>query len=391
MKLLSIDVGIKNLAFCLLRVSDTDTDTDTDTDSSNNKQIREPKRFEILLWDVVGISQSEQEEAAALQRAESHPVCCHHTRAKDKPKTATTHCKSKAAYFYYSYLDDEPIFTCKRHAFHSSPAAETKQIIVMTPPQIAKLLKSGSNDRLLEFCESFNTRVTGNESECESEPPPDPKIKLTKSELAKIATHLLRTSCLFPYDHAKAAHVSDITELLTRGSISKKGSITPSSEPCAADSVSLISVGYNLIQKFDKLFYSETPQGQYYYMPNRVVIENQISPIATRMKTVQGMVTQYFLMRGVSKNSISYISATNKLKAWSAINADAEIDTYDDRKKTGIACVRTMLSPMPLGGLGTLSVTGMSDADIQRWRTAFESHKKKDDMADSLLQGISCL
>ena len=124
-------------------------------------------------------------------------------------------------------------------------------------------------------------------------------------------------------------------------------------EPCGADNVSLISVGYNLMQKFDKLFYSETPQGQYYYMPNRVVIENQISPIATRMKTVQGMVTQYFLMRGVSKTRISYISAMNKLKAWSAINAGAEIDTYDNRKKTGIVRIflnQTLLSLMELSG-----------------------------------------
>jgi hypothetical protein len=322
-----------------------------------------------------------------LQRAESHPVCCHHTHTKDKPKTATTHCKSKAAYFYYSYLDEEPIFTCKRHATQASPVTESKQVITMTPPQILKLLKSGSNDRLLEFCKSFTTHLTTNcENEDESEP--NRKIKCTKAELAKRATHLLRTRCLFPYDHANASRVSDISELLTAGSISKKETVTQSLEPCAADSVSLVSVGYNLMQKFDKLFYSENTEGQYYYMPNRVVIENQISPIATRMKTVQGMVTQYFLMRGVSKTGISYISATNKLKAWSAIHEDAEIDTYDDRKKTGIACVRTILSPTPLG---TLPVTGMSDADIDRWRTAFESHKKKDDMADSLLQGISCL
>lgn len=367
MKLLSIDVGIKNLAFCLLRVPDTDDSSN----SYNSKQINHSGQFEILLWDVVGISQSEQEEAASLQRAESHPLCSHY---------AKTQCKSKAAYFYYSYLYDEPIFTCKRHAFHSSPVAEPKQVIVMTPPQIAKLLKSGSIDRLIEFCESFTTR------ECESEP--DPKTKRIKAELIKSATHLLRTRCLFPYEHARASHVSDTTELLTSGSIRKKLSVIPSSGTCAADSVSLISVGYNLMQKFDKLFYSKNSEGQYYYMPNRVVIENQISPIATRMKTVQGMVTQYFLMRGVSKASISYISATNKLKAWSAVNADAEIDTYDDRKKAGIACVRKMLSPtMPLG----TPVTGMMDADIDHWRTFFESHKKKDDMADSLLQGISCL
>jgi hypothetical protein len=388
MKLLSIDVGIKNLAFCLLRVPDSTQPQPQPKTQTNPKNKPQNNQFEILLWDVVGISQSEQEEAASLQRADSHPVCCHHTHAKDKNKT-TTQCKSRAAYFYYSYLDDEPVFTCKRHA------TETKQIIGMTPPQIAKLLKSGSNDRLLDFCNSIiNISISGGDKECDRESEPDPKTKRTnKAELIERATHLLRTSCLFPYEHAHASRVSDTTELLTSGSISKKltSTLTAEMDPCGADNVSLISVGYNLMQRFDKLFYTETPQGQYYYMPNRVVIENQISPIATRMKTVQGMVTQYFLMRGVSKTNISYISATNKLKAWSAMNADAEIDTYDDRKKTGIACVRTMLSPMPLGELGTTTVTGMTDDDMQRWRTAFESHKKKDDMADSLLQGISCL
>lgn len=384
MKLLSIDVGIKNLAFCLLRVPDStqprpqpQPHSKTQTNPKNKPQNN---HFEILLWDVVGISQSEQEEAASLQRAESHPVCCHHTHAKDKIKT-TTQCKSRAAYFYYSYLDDEPVFTCKRHA------AETKQVIGMTLPQIAKLLKSGSNDRLLEFCNSF---ISGSDKENECNSEPEPKIKRTKTELIERATHLLRTSCLFPYEHAHASRVSDMTELLTAGSISKKLPSTSMAEmdQCGADNVSLVSVGYNLMQKFDKLFYSESAEGQYYYMPNRVVIENQISPIATRMKTVQGMVTQYFLMRGVSKASISYISATNKLKAWSAMNTDAEIDTYDDRKKTGIVCVRKMLSPTtPLG----TPVTGMTDVVIEHWRTVFESHKKKDDMADSLLQGISCL
>ena len=384
MKLLSIDVGIKNLAFCLLRVPDTDSSSNS---FNSKQQINQSSQFEILLWDVVGISQSEQEEAASLQRAELHPLCRHY---------AKTQCKSKAAYFYYSQSQSQsqsqsdnaecnPIFTCKRHAHSSPTGAVLKQVISMTLPQISKLLKSGSNDRLLEFCNSFSSGGD-DDNECESEP--DPKTKCIKAELVKRATHLLRTSCLFPYDHANASRVSDTTELLTSGSISKKGSVIHSLEPCAADSVSLISVGYNLIQKFDNLFYSGNDG---LYQPDKVVIENQISPIATRMKTVQGMVTQYFLMRGVSKNSISYISATNKLKAWSAINADAEIDTYDDRKKTGIACVRTMLSPMPFGGLGTLPVTGMPDADIQRWRAAFESHKKKDDMADSLLQGISCL
>jgi len=380
MKLLSIDVGIKNLAFCLLRVPDTDT-----TDRNQPKLKPNSSQFEILLWDVVGISQSEQQEAASLQRSESHPLCCHHAKSQ---------CKSKASYFYYSQSDGdfEPIFTCKRHAqassSSSSSTAGTKQVISMTLPQISKLLKTGSNDRLFEFCESVHSHIhSHNPGEGDTKPK-----RLAKTELIDRAKHALATRCLFSYNHSHANLVSDTTELVTTGSISKKLQATNpnpeggDSSSSAADTVSLISVGSNLMQKFDNLFYSENSDGQCCYIPDRVVIENQISPIATRMKTVQGMVTQYFLMRGVSKTRISYISATNKLKAWSTINADAEIDTYDDRKKTGIACVRTMLG---LGG----SVTGgmMSDADIQHWRTAFESHKKKDDMADSLLQGLSCL
>ena len=374
MKLLSIDVGIKNLAFCLLRVPD----------SNNNLHLPpqtnpQSSKFEILLWDVVGISQSEEEEAASLQRSNSHPLCCHY---------AKTQCKSKAAFFYYSHPqsdndDSEPVFTCKRHSQSSS--AGSKQVISMTLPQIAKLLKSGSNDRVLEFCDSFYSHNI--EGECKDDP--NPKMKRIKSELIEQASHLLKTQCLFSYEHAHANRVSDTTELLTAGYIRKKitASKTREKGSSTADNVSLISVGHNLMIKFDNLFYYGN---EGLYRPDKVVIENQISPIATRMKTVQGMVTQYFLMRGVPKTSISYISATNKLKAWSAINADAEIDTYDDRKKTGIACVRTMLSPMmPLGN--NLPITGMSDADIQRWKMAFESHKKKDDMADSLLQGISCL
>ena len=33
--------------------------------------------------------------------------------------------------------------------------------------------------------------------------------------------------------------------------------------------------------------------------PTHVIIENQISPIANRMKTIQGMITQYFIMKNI--------------------------------------------------------------------------------------------
>jgi hypothetical protein len=136
------------------------------------------------------------------------------------------------------------------------------------------------------------------------------------------------------------------------------------------------------------------------------------------MKTVQGMITQYFLMRGVDKEHIIYFSSVQKLKVapYHFIFHDTseknlgdddadevdDIQTYDDRKKAGVACVRKIL----VGSSTTTSMTGSSSGSspftIHRnecthstaklclcWLHRFESHKKKDDMADSFLQGLS--
>ena len=43
-----------------------------------------------------------------------------------------------------------------------------------------------------------------------------------------------------------------------------------------------------------------------------VIIENQISTLASRMKTLQGMITQYFIMKNIPQ--IEFISASCKLK-----------------------------------------------------------------------------
>ncbi|NBY39416.1 MAG: hypothetical protein EBQ66_00505, partial [Flavobacteriia bacterium] len=54
-----------------------------------------------------------------------------------------------------------------------------------------------------------------------------------------------------------------------------------------------------------------------------VLIENQISPLANRMKTVQGMLSQYFIMTYESIE-IEFISSANKLKMFKAATARAE-------------------------------------------------------------------
>ena len=91
-----------------------------------------------------------------------------------------------------------------------------------------------------------------------------------------------------------------------------------------------------------------------------VLIENQMGPMAVRMKMMQGMLLQWATMRGATR--VEFVSSANKLKA-----IDGITDTYGDRKALGVAATRQLIAP--------------------RWQTFFDGHKKKDDLADAFLQG----
>jgi hypothetical protein len=74
------------------------------------------------------------------------------------------------------------------------------------------------------------------------------------------------------------------------------------SKPNANDA-DLVSIGWAIKREFGKLEHMSDV--------SHVIIENQISPIATRMKTIQGMLAQYFIMRSKSdtefgENTVKY-------------------------------------------------------------------------------------
>ena len=99
---------------------------------------------------------------------------------------------------------------------------------------------------------------------------------------------------------------------------------------------------------------------------HKVLIENQIGPIANRMKCVQGMIAQFFIERGIY--DISFISSSNKLRCY-----DVPKKTYKERKHSGIEITRTILN---------------ENSHLSEWEDCFNKHKKRDDLADSLLQGL---
>jgi len=153
-------------------------------------------------------------------------------------------------------------------------------------------------------------------------------------------------------------------------------------ENVRADQIDLLTLGKNMMTELDKFItpYTDTDTGEAgvsgdlgklggldKYKIDIVIIENQISTIASRMKTLQGMIAQYFIMRGTP--CIEFISAANKLKMFMT----KKKTTYTERKIESVEVTKELLEKLP---------------QFEKYRGCLEKNKKKDDLADCFLQGI---
>ena len=118
---------------------------------------------------------------------------------------------------------------------------------------------------------------------------------------------------------------------------------------------------------------------------NVVVIENQPSFKNPRMKSISGLLYDYYMIRGIVDKDITksritkvkFMSPSNKIKLASEgetqqlvkLKNTNESQAYKLTKSLGIKYTLQMISHLPV------------------WTTLFNSHKKKDDLADSFLQG----
>jgi hypothetical protein len=117
----------------------------------------------------------------------------------------------------------------------------------------------------------------------------------------------------------------------------------------------------------------------------KVLIENQISTIATRMKSIQGMLAQYFIMRNTDTD-IEFISSSNKLK---------EYKTEETQKTQEIQQTKTKETQQKQnykknkndGKIATLNILENTE-ELKKWIPYFNESKKKDDLADAFLQGL---
>jgi hypothetical protein len=314
---LSIDVGIKNLAFCLL---EKDTKKDTNTEDGDNI-----KKFRILQWSIVDLSQSET-VVNTCQFIEKEKE-----NIKEKPKSGK---KSLEKIELIDKICGKEAKYKKNEVCYCAKHSKKQSYQIPTPDLKPAFLNKQKIQKLYEIAGKYAI--------------PIPVEKGTKkAQILEIFNHYLHTKCFEEIEKTNASKIG------------------------------LITIGKNIKTKFDASFLSEQ-MGQSKPFDS-VIIENQISPIATRMKTIQGMVAQYFIMNDMTDN-IEFVSSVNKLKEFeNKIPEKVEEPNVNDktkynaRKKLSVTKTRELLEAFSDSGKDFLDT--------------FNKSNKKDDLADCFLQG----
>lgn len=277
MIILSIDIGIKNLAYAILEV------TNANVNLEKNSIVNGTQEFKIIKWDVINLC---NKFIHCSNSACSKQACFHKNNT------------------YY----------CKNH---------TKKTEYSLPLCNVKTLHKQSLANLSALVEKYDLKL---------------EKPVNKASLLSSLEDYLKSTCFEAIENVNA------------------------------NNVNLIDLGISLKNELNELFNNYDLASI-----DQIIIENQISPIANRMKSLQGMISQYFI--DCNNHNIVFISATNKLKAF--LNKDKSTEkekkiSYNERKKLSICYTKQLLEHKNM-------VTELN---------YFIKHSKKDDLADCLLQGI---
>jgi hypothetical protein len=145
-----------------------------------------------------------------------------------------------------------------------------------------------------------------------------------------------------------------------------------------AGQTDLITIGKNM-----KLLLNQVPNID---SITKVLIENQISTIATRMKSIQGMLAQYFIMRD-SDIDIEFISSSNKLKEYKAEEIKENKESKESKESKETQQKQNYKKNKNDGKIATLNILENTE-ELKKWIPYFNESKKKDDLADAFLQGL---
>jgi hypothetical protein len=336
MKIISFDVGIKNMAYCIFSVKDG-----------------ESPPFEIADWNVVSL----------LEKEEPHVYC----------NCASVKKKSNKQQIKNFFIDSS--FTPLKNSNHTSG-----DLNFSTKLPVSKVCELPQT----KLCCRVGKFKKGNNIYCDKH--------------SKTQTEWLIPESRFSQKILKKTKVEDLIKLasnLKMENIGKKRvdiinnfdifirtrCLEPvvSSKSKSAGDTDLVFIGKKMREIFDQVLESHKDI-------THVLIENQISPLANRMKTIQGMLSQYFIMV-YDTISIEFISSANKLKIFSSIKKEPHIEESDNTQTNREPTQSQTYKGHKKDGVYHSIKVLEKNIWISNNRWSLDT-KKKDDLADCFLQGL---
>ena len=336
-KLISFDIGIRNMAYCIFDISQSVIISD---------------------WNVLNL----------LDKQESAATCSCCLAAKKVPKIPKKPKNIIVLEIPSTIQAPEPKICGKRAKYEKlgkyyceTHAKSTHDYLIPTKAISSTVIKKKKLEELIELYTRYNMEESF-DNFAENESSSSPLLK----------------------NHTKKYYLAKIIEFFEKRCFTILGKGQPKAQN--ATGTDLITIGRNMRTQMDSVIGINDI--------THVIMENQISPIAGRMKTVQGMLAQYFIMKSPLTNlentpSIEFISSANKLKDFTTqipkniIKSASNEDGIVDPKTTD----REKYKKHKTDSIFICSQFLKTNDNLSSWSNVLLT-PKKDDLADCFLQGI---
>jgi hypothetical protein len=311
-RVLSFDVGMKNLAYCLFQVTEKRDD------------------YKVLKWDVINlctpvVRKCNNGDLGGAQSCINEAKYCKAIKNVDAELDVDVEEENEIVNIEYY---------CKKHAKKSNLKIPTSDLDI-------KKIRKGKLVDIQAIIDKYQIKDIQKQEQSQ------PRQKNSKDKMIDMIQRELNNNYLDNIENIRATDID------------------------------LVTLGKNMMIELDKIVipYNEEIMGGLVHMSSPdnkykidfVIIENQISTIASRMKTLQGMIAQYFIMKNTP--CIEFISAANKLKMFMT----KKKTTYTERKLESVEVTKELLETLP---------------QLNEYRGYLDKNKKKDDLADCFLQGV---
>jgi len=339
-KVLSFDVGIINLAYCILEINDTN------------------KTFKILKWGIINLADNRQtcnfimNTGAICDKIAKHRVIIdeHNRYYFCKAHVNKAELSIRNINVRWWNVLPEDVEQC----VHCQKSGEVYSNILSGQYCRIHQKKAMIENKLFCATKKCNEPVTFGLYLAE------PLVHNETGEDYGEVTH--------KFNHGWCTHhYDDEYQLLLKKKTKKM--------PQNSNDISINHLGASMYKYLDLM-----PE---FLQVDDVLVENQPTHINPHMKSVSSMLYAYFIMRGIHEKdktgstikNINFCSPSNKIKV-GGTDAGKRIDNAEDdkvykaTKELGVKLCKALIS------------------DNDEWLAIIESHKKQDDMADAFLQAI---